>query len=376
MRTLNLLAIGFFTATLLQVVGTAHAIENVRGKQYQLTPKHGPWMIMVTSFRNVPEDQKSEGMTAEQAADELVFELRSKGIPAYTFSQDAVKGEIETRNRLGREDHRVYAAQRDMICVLAGNYESIEDPTGQKTLTFIKKFRPEFLKSAKSGAILRPDAATRGPLTGAFLTINPMRKPEDVVQRTVDKDTKYLNTGIPYPLVKNPHKYTVRVASFTGKSATPLGNSSYRGRENQFDLNLRTAVNFNIVRAGEDAEQLTAFLRNKGTRSQSGDAILREAYTYHDKFQSIVTIGGFDSPDDPRIRLITQHYSPKLVPDMQLLGSTVRDPRKVTDEELAKLPKVLTTHTEQLLGNDPNAPPIQVWTFDTAPQVIAVPRLK
>ena len=47
-----------------------------------------------------------------------------------------------------------------------------------------------------------------------------------------------------------------------------------------------------------------------------------------------------------------------------------------TDEELAKLPKVLTTHTEQLLGNDPNAPPIQVWTFDTAPQVIAVPRLK
>ena len=92
MRTLNLLAVGFFTATLLQVVGTAHAIENVRGKQYQLTPKHGPWMIMVTSFRNVPEDQKSEGMTAEQAAEELVFELRSKGIPAYTFSQDAEIG--------------------------------------------------------------------------------------------------------------------------------------------------------------------------------------------------------------------------------------------------------------------------------------------
>jgi len=376
-RTLNLLAIGFVTAALLQVMGTAHAIENVRGKQYQLSPKHGPWMIMVTSFRNVPEDQKSEGMTAEQAAIELVFELRDKGIPAYTFSQDAVKGEIETRNRLGREDHRVYAAQRDMICVLAGNYESIEDPTGQKTLTFIKKFRPEFLKNAKSGAILRPDAATRGPLTGAFLTINPMRKPEDVVQKIVDKDTKYLNTGIPYPLVKNPHKYTVRVASFTGKSATPLGNSSFRGRENQFDLNLRTAVNFNIVRAGEDAEQLTAFLRNKGTRSQGGgDAILREAYTYHDKFQSIVTIGGFDSPDDPRIRLISQYYSPTLVPDMQLLGSTVRDPKQVTDEELAKLPKVLTTHTEQLLGNDPKAPPIQVWTFDTAPQVIAVPRLK
>lgn len=377
MRTLNLLTIGFVTAACLQTVGIAHAIENIRGKEYHLTPKHGPWMVMVTSFRNIPEDQKSEGMTAEEAAAELVFELRKAGIPAYTFSQDAVKGEIDTRNRLGREDHRVYAAQRDMICVLAGNYESIEDHTGQKTLAFIKKFRPEFLKNAKNGAILRPDAATRGPLTGAFLTINPMRKPEDVVQRTIDKGTKSLNTGIPYPLVKNPHKFTVRVATFEGKSATPLGNSSYRGRENAFDLKLLSSPGFNIVRAGEDAEQLAAFLRNKGTRNQNGNAYLAEAYTFHDKFQSIVTIGGFDSPDDPRIRLITQYYGPKLVPDVQLLNSTIRDPRQVTEEELAQLPKVMTTHTEQLiLGDNPNAPPAQVWTFDTTPQVIAVPRIR
>ena len=379
MRTLNLLVLGFVGAACLQAATPVHAIENVRGKEYHLTSKHGPWMVMVTSFRNIPADQKSEGLTAEEAAAELVFELRGKGIPAYTFSQDAVKGEFETRNRLGREDHRIYAAQRDMICVLAGNYESIEDRTGQSTLNFIKRFRPEFLKSAKSGAIQRPDAATRGPLTGAFLTINPLLKPEDVVQRTVDKDTKYLNTGIPYPLVKSPHKYTVRVATFTGKSVTPLGNSAYRGRENQFDLNLRTSVGFNIVRAGEDAEQLTAFLRNKGLRNQNGDPVLAEAYTYHDKFQSVVTIGGFDSPHDPRIRLIAQYYGPKLVPDTQRLPSS-RDPQQVTDEELAKLPKVLTTHTEQLLppGVDPSSSPrpLQVWTFDTDPQVMLVPRIK
>jgi len=375
-RTLNLITLSVALAGLL-VVSPAMAIENVRGKSYHLTPKHGPWMVMVTSFRDVRDkDMRTDGLTADQAAAELVFELREKGIPAYTYSQDAIKGEIDTKNRLGRDDHRIYAAQRDMICVLAGNYESIEDPVGQKTLNYIKKFRPKFLKDTKSGAILRADAAQKGPLSGAFMTINPMLKPEDVVQRHVDKETKYLNTGIRYPLVNNPHKYTLQVASFEGKSATPMGNSSFRGRESEFDVSLRKNSGFSILRAGEDAEQLASFLRT--TPREPG---MEEAYVYHDKFQSIVTIGGFDSPDDPRIRRIAQYYAPKLVPDLRLLNATKRTPEarmSVTEEEVAKLPRILTNHTEQLLASngDKETPPLQVWTFDSEPRVIPIPRIK
>lgn len=388
MRTLKLMTLGLIAVACLQAA-SVHAIENVRGKQYQLTTKHGPWMVMVTSFSNVRDkNQKTDGLTAEQAATELVFELRELGIPAYTFSQDAKKGEIDTLDRLGRDDRRIYAAQRDMICVLAGNYDSIDDPTGKKTLQRIKNFRPKFLKDAKSGAILRAVSSEKGPLAGAFLTINPMIKPEDVVHRSVDKEIKALNSGIKFALVSNPHKYTVQVASFTGKSATPLGNSAFRGKEGQFDLRLREPSAFNVVRAGEDAGQLVDFLRmTKGNLKKSGelgqfaDAGIDEAYVYHDKFQSIVTIGGFDDPKDPRIRMITQYYGVHLVPDFRLLNATHRDPIRhpPTQEEVDKLPKMMTTHTEQLFaaGADPKtAQPLQVWTFDPEPKVIPVPRIR
>ena len=378
MRTFKVVTLAFVAA--LSLTGnSAQAIENVRGKQYNLTTRHGPWMIMVTSFRNVRESQFKDGLSAEQAAAELVFELRELGVPAYTYSQDAIKGEIETRDRLGRGDHRIFAAQRDMICVLAGNYESIEDKVGQKTLNYIKKFHPKFLKDVKSGAILRADANQRGPLVGAFLTINPLLKPEEVVQKHVDKEIKMLNSGIAFPLVKNPHKYTVRVATFSGKSVTPLGNSSYRGLEQRFDREIGRPNGYNIVWAGEDAEHLTAFLRRtKAAQKAQG---IDDAYTYHDKFQSIVTVGSFDSPDDPRIQLIKQYYGPKLVPDMQLLQKLQlpgQPFKMVTPEDAAKLPQVLTTHTEQLFPPDANkdALPSQVWTFDTEPTVIAIPRIK
>lgn len=382
MRTLNVISCAVVAVACLANAAPSSAIENVRGKEYHLTQKHGPWMIMVTSFSNVRDEaMKKDGLTAEQAAAELVFELRAEGIPAYTYSQDAKKGEINTQDRLGRSDRRIYAAQRDMVCVLAGNYESIEDKVGKKTLEFVKRFTPKFLKDAKNGAIVRAD---KGPLSGAFMTINPMVDPKDVVQRTIDKETKALNSGINNPLIKNPHKYTVQVASFVGKSAavSAASESNYRGREGAFESKIAGQWGFNLARAGEDAGQLTDYLRHR-YKGQS-TAPVDEAYVYHDKFQSIVTIGGFDSPDDPQIKTIMAFYGPKLVPDLRAVSQSRRNqPDPLTEEELAELPKVWTTHTEQLLPKMPanarrsDAPqPLQVWSFDTAPKVIPVPRIK
>ena len=102
MRTLKTIACLAVVASSLLAIPSASAIENERGKTYRLTEKHGPWMIMVTSFRNIrEEDRKTEGLSAEEAAAELVFELREKGIPAYTYSQDGKVEKIETQDRLG-----------------------------------------------------------------------------------------------------------------------------------------------------------------------------------------------------------------------------------------------------------------------------------
>jgi hypothetical protein len=70
-------------------------VEAVRGKKYPLTKKHGPWMIMVASIRDVEEDRRvKDGLSAEEAADELVYQLRQLGIPAYTYQLEEKLGEI------------------------------------------------------------------------------------------------------------------------------------------------------------------------------------------------------------------------------------------------------------------------------------------
>ena len=353
MRTLKSTSCIAVFASLSLSICSVEAIENVRGKTYNLTEKHGPWMIMVTSFRNIHEDdRKTEGLSAEQAASELVFELREKGIPAYSFSQDGKVESIETRDRLGRDDTRIFAAQRDMICVLAGNYDSIDDGVAQKTLNYVKKFYPKFLKNTKNGAVVRSNLGQKGPLAGAFMTTNPLRRPEDIASKKIDNETKFLNSGIDNALIGLKKKYTLQVATFSGKSTTPIGSSAYRGKEGQFDKELKTASGFNIVRSGEDAAQLARSLRQ--------DKI--EAYVYHDKFQSIVTVGGFDEKDDPRLRQIYAAFRAKMKPD----------PQSNSNQE------ILTPETKILRGQGTaiTDAPLQVWVFDYEPQLIEVPRVK
>ena len=351
-RTLKSAAYLAIVASALLAVHPAGAIENERGKTYKLTEKHGPWMIMVASFRNIrEEDRKTEGLSAEEAAAELVFELREKGIPAYAYSQDGKVETIETHDRLGRDDTRIFAAQRDMICVLAGNYESIDDAVAQKTLNYVKKFHPKFLRNSKSGAVTR-NSGSKGPLAGAFMTINPLRKPGDVARKSVDQETKYLNSGIDHALVGLKKKYTLQIATFAGKSTTPIGSSVYKGKEGKFDKELQQAAGFNLVRVGEDAAQLVRTLRQEGV----------EAYVYHDKFQSIVTVGGYDTQDDPRLRAIAEKYRAKMKPDPQGNGK---------QETWTPETKIL-----RAIGAPITAQPLHVWAFDPEPRLIEVPRLK
>ena len=302
-------------------LSTAQAIENDPGKEYKLSEKHGPWMVMVASFRDVHEaDRKKEGMTAEQAANDLVHELREKGIPAYSYSRDAKKETIETYDRMGNPKKRDYAAQLDMICVLAGNYDKVDDQVAQKTLAYIKRYRPKFVSDPKSGAVVRDTGGTKGPFAAAFMTVNPLRKSDDMARSKTDSVTKSLNSGIDNALVNLKRKYTLKVATFTGKSVIPMGNSRFAGQE---------------------------------------------AYVYHDKYKSIVTVGGFDSPNDPEIRRLAEIFHSKYK----------ENPEKKGDYELTSATLSLPNP-----NNQPEKkiwfPPIQSWAFDPIPELIEVPRIK
>lgn len=340
---------------------TSFAVENNPHKRYELTERHGPWMIMVATFSDIKDPSfRTDGMSAEDAADKLVRELRSKDIPAYVYAQGSKREKIETYDRLGNKDTRSYVAQNDMICVLAGNYDSYDASNAQDTLAKIKKFKPKFLADPKSGAVVR-DAKDnkKGPFAGAFLTINPVRKPSDVVKKQVDQETKYFNSNIDYALISLKKRYTLRVATFTGKSAVPIGSSKFTGKEANFDKSIFDSSSYNLARAGEDAMQLTYAMRHKSPATYRAFGVDHfDAYVYHDKVQSYVTVGGFDSDKDPEIKRLAQLFMAKYKADEQ------------TGEY------ALIAESLNLPGKDPKGAPVQTWAFDPVPELIEVPRLK
>lgn len=347
MQTLRTL---FFAAAALvmSLPAPTFAIDAERGKSYLLSKDHGPWMVMVATFKSVPEERRKEGgLNARQAADELVYELRTLGIPAYVYESKGRVEHLQTVDRMGREDDRVFAAQRGMISVLAGNYKSVEDPVAQKTLAYIKKFNPKFIQDPKNGAIYRQTPGRQGPLSGAFLTLNPLGGNSSHTKQERDPLLVKLNSGLQNGLVSAKGKYTLQVATFSGRSVNTIGESAYQKSIARLDKQLNEETQINLNTAGEDAEQLATALRKRGY----------EAYVYHGYYESFVSVGSFDSKDDPRIRTFAKMFAASMKKNQE------------TGTE-AFVSEMLT-----LPGAKPNDPPVKTWLFDPYPQVIDIPRV-
>ena len=327
-------------------------IEAVRGKSYPLGKQHGPWMVMVASFRNVNEEHRIQGLSATEAAGELVYELRQKGIPAYVFEQRGEVGRVSTRDRSGRPDRRIYAARRGMISVLAGNYESInaEQKQGriaQKTLRYIKRLSPNIMEQ---GGRYRPTPGRPSPLSGAFLTVNPLLSAQEILSRKSDPLLAKLNAGMDHSLLNNPGKYTLVIKTISGKSITKLANSSFANAVSRFDSGFKNSLDD----AAQSAWELTQAMRNARELGYPADY---EAYVFHDRFRSIVTVGSFESPQDPRIVQLARFFEGKIKQNPQtgqrfLAGELFTIPRK---PQLDK--------------------PHKSWVFDPRPQIMKVPRI-
>jgi len=307
-------------------------IEAVKGKPYPLAKQNGPWMIMVTSLWGETTEQKSR---AEQAANDLVFELRTLGIPAYTFKQEGHLEELDTYDRLGRAQKRYFAAQRDSILIIAGNYPAIDDERAQKTLRIVKQLRP---KSLDPVAKLVPGG--KGPLHKAFLTRNPMLPEELKYSKGLDPLLVRLNSGAEHSLFQNRWKYSLVVASFNGRAQVDPAKFQ------EFDKQLATEVT--LDNAGLECWQLAKALRSRGV----------EAYVFHERYRSIVTVGGFDLPDDPEIDRLMQLYGAKYKPSADTNAPS------------------LVAETVSLPGRRAGDPAAKTWIMDAYPQLIEVPRLK
>lgn len=311
---------------------SAAPIEAVRGKSYPLTPKHGPWMIKVTSLWEESEHQEV------QVANELVYQLRKKGIPAYTHRQTDKEEEVESTDRLGRPRYRKMTAQHGMIAVLAGNYSSPDDKKAKDTLNYIKKFKPNVTVEWKGKQVPVPVMVST-----AFLIRNPLLSEEDLAKKNRDPFIVKLNSGVDHSLLENKGKFTLVVASFYGKSQVSPAKFE------KFDNMLSDKSKISLDNAARDSWQLMTTLRNQGA----------DAYVYHDRFKSIVTVGAFKSPDDPEIFRLVERYRAK-----ETVDPKTRQP-------------VLVAESIQIPSNSKKPSKSQGprgWIMDPVPQLIDVPK--
>lgn len=297
--------------TLANLVPFRKRVEADPGRDYRLAEENGPWLIMAASF---------EGDDAVPDAQELVFELRKRfNLKAYfhemTFKFDddslgtaaQLGGTRRTRYQTGEKSHEV--------AVLVGDFEAVDDSDARKTLEKIKygvfphclgeeenttlafasirRFQRQILRTANA-------EVKKGPLGHAFITTNPLIPPEYFAPRGVDKFVEEINEDLKYSLLNCPGNYTVQVAKFQG--------TSYVGDHDIGKAGKKAPSRSRLEEAAHKANVLTRALRSKGW----------EAYEFHDRSSSIVTIESFASPGrklpgggiqlDPRIQQIVQTF--------------------------------------------------------------------
>jgi len=334
-------------------------IEAVKGKKYRLTKQHGPWMVFVASLSQPKEGFRGEGLTPQEAADELVYELRKQGVPAYTYSQEEEVENLKTVDRRGRLAQRSFLSQKGSVCVLAGNYKSNSSDTAQKTLKWIEtKFDPELFATEQatngiftklaSGGVFRSTPGRKRPLQGAFLTVNPLLSPDEARSRKRDPLLLKLNNNSNYTIMNNKGKYTLVIASFYGKSVTSVGESKFQKAKQFFN-----SESSGLDDAAREANALVYHMRNIPAPYEPF-----EAYVFHDRYKSVVTVGSFDSPKDPLIRKAIYGFSAKM------RWSPVSNKNVLTGETIT-LPLRPTAQN----------PIRKEWLFDPKPRLIEVPKI-
>lgn len=310
-----------------------------------VTEKQGPWMIYAASFA---------GPGAEDESRALVAELRKRWqLPAYTYQEHfdfsaPVRGNGLNRNGQPLQMKHRLPIEYDEIAVLVGNYPAVDDPILQQTLKFLKYCRPHCLDPAakKQPTTLRffglrhfhrqispdKDQKTKGPLGQSFVTRNPLLPEGFFAPGGVDALVVSMNDGLKHSLLECPGKYSVKVATFRG--TVVIDQRQVQQIEQTGRMESR------LAEAAENAHRLAEHLRARQI----------EAYEFHDRHESIVTVGSFESYGNvgldgqtelhPAIHRIIQTYgaAQQAIPGQPVAGLM---PKSVADIPLDVQPVVV-----------------------------------
>ena len=262
---------------------------------YTLTEQNGPWLIMAASFNG-------EGGEAEARA--LVLELRQRfNLPAFYYAMTFKIGD----ERIGRGIDDNGAPIRRQVqrgsevlehAVLVGEFPGDRRPRSPEPA------RADQDDRARRAAGRRDERHVAKPGGGAaVLQVGEAADVEQTAQAIPGPDgprvhhaqsavaegvfhagarsrSGQVERGARVLAAALPGKYTIKVATFRGRStlqgANDFGTEAPRSRWAKDDDPL--------VLAGKNAHEMTVALRSRGW----------EAYEFHDRHESYVAVGSFD----------------------------------------------------------------------------------
>jgi hypothetical protein len=271
---------------------------------YPVTPEAGPWMILAASYG---------GPNAPELAGQLVLEIRNRHhMPAWIFNY----ADAERRRQYQEEQERIRRLTPDVqvrhrtirvpeqCAVLIGGY-----PDADTASAVLKKVRNLPLPELKLASGLNPydtmlvatpneekkgmelKRAPINPFSTAFVVRNPSLPKQEQPKNQVDPFWKELNAYEDYSLLKNPKAWTLVVKEYLGNTVIQpsSGGSSFMKL-----FGMGSFSGDGLSAAGQQAHELASFLSKLGFK----------AYVLHTRFSSIVTVGGFDSLEDPELQRV------------------------------------------------------------------------
>ncbi|HEX5471360.1 MAG TPA: hypothetical protein VFW73_05715 [Lacipirellulaceae bacterium] len=372
--------------------GGQQSASKMANDDFALAQESGPWLIMAASF---------SGNGAEKQAHDLARELRDRfHLHAYVDEMDFKFGD-DAAGGNGSPVRRHFRRGDDVreLAVLVGDFRAIDGPDAKQMLAEIKTLRPNALnvdaaQTAQSMAQVRQweDAVLekfgkkrqRGPMSQAFFTRNPLLPREYFVPKGVDSFVAKMNEGVENSLLDCPGRQTIRVATFRGNT---ILQTSTQAEKSFFSLRKKEEHN-PLVEAAVNAHLLTKELRAHGF----------EAYEFHDRTESIVTIGSFDHatqqlPDGrvvaiPEVQKIIQMFDASYdtpADPLSGIGNDVRTQHLVEQEEqeinlrlnsqqAQIVPGMNPKHVKILKGHGRSVKVERIIPMDVHPQVIDVPK--
>jgi hypothetical protein len=302
-------------------------------------PEHGAYFICVKSYsRPARPKPGDEGLSARELAEALATDIRDLWrVNAYLFEYISEERKAEMASiAAARERARIFASQldkyrqdaqlkgmvfmeddritvhhksvnyNDQIAVLVGGFKTEKDAS--EALATVHKWPSPKNKMLMDGAAIvvtgkdgKPGVQEgyMNPYVTATVVPNPaiQRAQQPAGSETgLDPIIAKLNHNRPYSLLKATKGWTLAVKSFTA----PVEIVGRDGDGKNVMKKIGTSNGGDVLQAGAvQAEALAKVLREM--KGPGGQSLGLEAFVLHTRSSSIVTIGQFDSPNDPAL---------------------------------------------------------------------------